>query len=122
MDTLTVANAQPPEGQSEGPPSGRAEGQDQGETEGIAVKKDADRTTAGRLPWYRVVAAAVLFLAAIGLVLWLFVRPPDSFPVAASLVVAAAVAFGAGAVCLPSGVRKRLGTFAFVAGTSAAVN
>ena len=84
-------------------PAARVEGQDQGETEGIAVKKDADRTTAGRLPWYRVVAAAVLFLAAIGLVLWLFVRPPDSFPVAASLVVAAAVAFGAGTVCLPSG-------------------
>jgi hypothetical protein len=121
IDTLTVADTQPPEGQSEGPPSGQAEGQDQGQSEGTAVKNDADQTKDGRLPWYRVVAAAVLLLAAIGFVLWLFVRPPDSFPVAASLVVAAAVAFGAGAVCLPSGLRKRLGTFAFVAGTSAAI-
>jgi hypothetical protein len=121
IDILTVPDAQPPESQSEGPLSGQAEGQDQRESEGNAVKKDADQTKDARLPWYRVIAAAVLLLAAIGFVLWLFVRPPDSFPIAASLVVATAVAFGAGAVCLPSGLRKRLGTFAFVAGTSAAV-
>jgi hypothetical protein len=116
-----VADAQPPEGPSEGPPSGPAESQDQGESEGTAVKKHAVQTKDARLPWYRVVAAAVLLLAAIGLVLWLFVRPPDSFAAKASLVIAAAVAFGAGAVCLPLGLRHRLGTFAIVAGTFAGI-
>jgi hypothetical protein len=83
--------------------------------------KDADQTKDTRFRWHRVAAAGVLLLVALGLVVWLFVRPPDSFGVTASVVVAAAIIFGAGAVCLPSGLRKRLGTFAFVAGTSAAV-
>jgi hypothetical protein len=116
-----VADAQSPDGQSEVPRSGQAEGQDHGESEGTAVKKDAVQTKDARLPWYRVVAAAVLLLVAIGLVLWLFMRPPDSLAAKASLVVAAAVAFGAGVVCLPLGLRHRLGTFAIVAGTFAGV-
>jgi hypothetical protein len=121
IDTWAVADAQESEGQTEGPPSGQAEGQDQGGSEGIAVKNDVDRTKDGRLPWYRVIAAAVLILAAIGLVLWLFVRPPYSFAANASLVLAAAIAFGGGAVCLPLGLRHRLGTFAIVAGTFAGI-
>jgi hypothetical protein len=116
-----VADAQPPEGQSEGPPSGQAESQGQGQSEGTAVKKDADQTKDTSLRWYRVAAAGLLLIVALGLVVWVFVRPPGSFALTASVVVAAAVIFGVGAVCLPPGLRRRLGTFAFVAGTSAAI-
>jgi hypothetical protein len=63
----------------------------------------------------------VLLLVALGLVVWLFVDPPDSFAAKASLVVAAAITFAAGAVCLPLGLRHRLGTFAIVAGTFAGI-
>jgi hypothetical protein len=119
IDTLAVTDAQPPEGQPAGR-NGDGKSQDQ-ESEGIAVKKDAELTTDRRLPWYRLAAAAVLLLVAIGLVLWLFARPPHSFAVMATLVVAAAVAFGGSAVCLPLGLRRRLGTFTLVAGTTAAI-
>jgi hypothetical protein len=120
VETSDVDHEQTPERQSEGPPNGQAENQDQAESEGTAVK-DADQTKDRRLRWYRVAAAGVLLLVALGLVVWLFVRPPDSFEVTASVVVAVALIFGAGAVCLPPGLRQRLGTFAFVAGTSAAI-
>ena len=84
-------------------------------------KKATQTIQDARHLWFRVVAAAVLLLLAIGLGLWLLApREPDySFAAKASLVVAAAVAFGAGAVCLPLGLRHRLGTFAIVAGTFA---
>ena len=121
IDTLAVADAEPPEGQPEGRPDGQAESQDQGESAGIAVKKAADQTKDTSLRWYRVAAAGVLLLVALGLVVWLFVDPPDSFAAKASLVVAAAITFAAGAVCLPLGLRHRLGTFAIVAGTFAGI-
>jgi hypothetical protein len=121
IDTLPVADAKPPESQSEGPPNGQGQPQNQGKRDGTAVKEDADQAKNTRLRPYRVGGAGVLFVVALGLVGWLFVRPPGSFAVTASVVVAAAVIFGAGAVLLPSGMRKRLGTFAFVAGTMAAV-
>jgi hypothetical protein len=102
-------------------PAAERKSQDQGESEGTAVNKDAGKTKDTRLRWYRVAAAGVLLLLALGLVVWLFVRPPDSFAATASIVVAAAVIFGVGAVCLPLGLRYRLGTFAIVAGTFAGI-
>jgi hypothetical protein len=121
IDTLAVADAEPPKGQPEGRTNGKAENQDHGESASIAAKKPADQTKDTSLRWYRVAAAGVLILVALGLVVLLFVRPPDSFGVTASVVIAAAAAFGAGALCLPLGVRHRLGTFAIVAGTFAGI-
>jgi hypothetical protein len=54
-------------------------------------------------------------------VLWLFVDPPDSFAAKVSIVVAAAFICGVGAVCLPLGLRNRLGTFGIVAARSAGI-
>jgi hypothetical protein len=103
-----VADAKPPESQAqvgtEGPPQNWK-----------GVQKDA------RHFWLRVAGAGVLLLLAIGLVLWLFVDAPDSFAAKVSIVVAAAFICGVGAVCLPLGLRNRLGTFGIVAATSAGI-
>jgi hypothetical protein len=117
IDTLAVADVQRPEGQSEGPPSGQAEGQDQREREGTAVKEDADQSKDAPIPWYRIVAAAVLLFAAIGLVLWLFLARPDSLARAAVLILLAGAACGGFAVSLPVRLRKVLVPLAIVAGT-----
>ena len=106
-----MADAQPPEGQSEGPPSGQAG------SEGTAAERDTDQTKDARLPWYRVVAAAVLLLAAIGLVLWLFLARPDSLAHTAVLILLAGAACGGFAVSLPARLRKVLVPLAIVAGT-----
>jgi hypothetical protein len=107
-----VADAKPPEGQSEGQAQVGTEGPPQNRE---GVQKDA------RHFWLRVAGAGVLLLLAIGLVLWLFVDPPDSFAAKVSIVVAAAFICGVGAVCLPLGLRNRLGTFGIVAATSAGI-
>ena len=107
-----MADAKPPEGQSEGQAQVGTEGPPQNRE---GVQKDA------RHFWLRVAGAGVLLLLAIGLVLWLFVDPPDSFAAKVSIVVAAAFICGVGAVCLPLGLRNRLGTFGIVAATSAGI-
>jgi hypothetical protein len=112
IDTLAVVDAQPPNVQPEGPP--------QGGTEGPPQNRDTDQKD-NRHFWFRVAAAGVLLLLAIGFVLWLFVDPPNSFAARVSIVVAAALICGVGVVCLPLGLRNRLGTFGIVAATSAGI-
>ena len=80
-----MADAKPPEGQSEGQAQVGTEGPPQNRE---GVQKDA------RHFWLRFAGAGVLLLLAIGLVLWLFVDLPDSFAAKVSIVVAAAFICG----------------------------
>jgi hypothetical protein len=109
IDILAVTDAQSPKGE----PPGRTDGQTE------AIHKDEDvRLTTGR-----VVAGVLLLLAAIAVILWIFLARPDSLAGTVSLVALVALLLGGISVVLlkvlPPRVRAPLVALVGVAVVSA---
>jgi hypothetical protein len=114
IDTLAVVDKQRPGAPAEGPVDGLVEVQPEGSTEGNTAQNEDVR-----VPRKRVVLVMLLLVAAVGILVRLFVDRPDSLAVTAALVALASALLGAFSFflikLLPD---KTFGTLAWVVGVA----